>query len=524
MNEKSFVIESEVKRNAAIQNSESLRHSVPRDDDNWFTKTLDFLLGVKTAHAQVADVIVEETDATTVGSWGFNTWPGGGHNGSHEQANSGSGSVDYGSKVYQPTLVQSGYYNVYYHLPHPRGDLPTQAEYTIYHSYGQEQIFVDQTQGGDTWYLMGEYPFFEGSDGEVKLTNINSDRYTYADAIKFEYSRVLDQSHDFYLFADGLDESVSLSWEMLSGTDEYKVFYGDETGVYDTEVSAGVNNSLTISNLVNASDYYFVIRAYSAGVLIGESNEIHVIPESPNMPNGEIIIDNVQAEKTGTWTAAYWPSPRYNTHYYYAESNSETSTATYRPDITDEGEYEIYQFLPPPASGRSSNVKYTIEHMDGTETLFLSQLGNQGEWNYLGTYNLEEGTTNTVTIHEEDTGYKINAEAVKFVYKGPLSSSNPPPAIPINLSVQPLNASAQLNWDQVVEADSYIIKYGTTSQNYTEQVTSNTNSVTVLNLVNDVECFFAVQSVNTDGTSELSSEVSATPVASTTYNLDPVRS
>lgn len=75
--------------------------------------------------------------------------------------------------------------------------------------------------------------------------------------------------------------NVTLAWNPSPGTNvivNYQIYYGTATGVYSNTNSAGTNLSLTISNLVKGTSYYFSAKAVDSDGLESEfSNEASVI-------------------------------------------------------------------------------------------------------------------------------------------------------------------------------------------------------------------------------------------------------
>lgn len=98
------------------------------------------------------------------------------------------------------------------------------------------------------------------------------------------------------------------------------------------------------------------------------------------------------------------------------------------------------------------------------------------------------------------------------ISNGKIHAAAPP--IPTNLKVTAKNQSVDLSWTSVLEADSYIIKRSTTSgSNYTTIATDiTTTAYTDTGLTNGTTYYYVVIAKNTDGESNDSSEVSATPL------------
>lgn len=69
--------------------------------------------------------------------------------------------------------------------------------------------------------------------------------------------------------------SVTLAWNAASGVSGYKVYYGTASGAYSASVKAGNVTTYTVSNLADATKYYFTVTAYdSSGIESDHSNEV----------------------------------------------------------------------------------------------------------------------------------------------------------------------------------------------------------------------------------------------------------
>ncbi len=88
----------------------------------------------------------------------------------------------------------------------------------------------------------------------------------------------------------GLAAQVRLAWDANTEPDlaGYRVFSHRTNGSYDysSPTWSGTENSCTLENLDEGSDYYFVVRAFNtAGVESGDSNEVYYsVPQSQNTP------------------------------------------------------------------------------------------------------------------------------------------------------------------------------------------------------------------------------------------------
>jgi len=87
-------------------------------------------------------------------------------------------------------VPRDGYYEVYA-MWTEGGNRATNAPYRIIHADGEEVRRVDQKKDGGRWMSLGTYPFLEGGEFEVILSD-DADGYVIADAVKLEYRREIE--------------------------------------------------------------------------------------------------------------------------------------------------------------------------------------------------------------------------------------------------------------------------------------------------------------------------------------------
>ena len=172
--------------------------------------------------------------------------------------------------------------------------------------------------------------------------------------------------------------------------------------------------------------------------------------KSPTTIVSDIVIDDDYYVTSPGFQPAElsndWQHEKNNAHHayamypwfrsLYAHTSSRSAYAIYKPMINVPGKYAVYEWHPD-ISNAAANVPYEIYYQGGskTETKTINQKQNYGQWNYLGTYYLNQGTGNYVKIKTEGTTGTVLADAIKFV-----SLSN-------NL-VNPCNCSYQIKSSQ----------------------------------------------------------------------------
>ncbi len=125
-------------------------------------------------------------------------------------------------------------------------------------------------------------------------------------------------------------------------------------------------------------------------------------------------------------------------------------------------------------------------------------------------------TSAAVTSLSNGTQYffEVTANNGSFssVPSSPVSAT--PLAAPESLSAFGTNAAVNLNWPSVTGATGYIISYGSsTGGPYPSTQASGGTSTTVSGFVNGAPAFFVVEATNANGLSAVSTEATATPLA-----------
>jgi hypothetical protein len=134
----------------------------------------------------------------------------------------------------------------------------------------------------------------------------------------------------------------------------------------------------------------------------------------------EIIIDDEDDEFSteGHWNSAV-TTDEYNDEtkwtYYSADGDA---TATFTPKIVKAGKYKVFEWHgADPQRDHATDAPYTINYAGGSKTIKINLDENIGQWNLLGTFRFEAGTSGNVTISNNANG-NVVADAMKFVYVG----------------------------------------------------------------------------------------------------------
>ncbi|MGI8966982.1 MAG: fibronectin type III domain-containing protein, partial [Limisphaerales bacterium] len=132
----------------------------------------------------VADIIIDNTGATFVGTWSTGTIATDKYGTDYRYHGSGTGA---NTATYSPNILVAGNYQVY--AWYPQGsNRPTAAPYLIHYNGGTGSATLNQTINGGTWNSLGTYNFAVGTTGNAQVTdNFSGTPVVMADAIKFVY-------------------------------------------------------------------------------------------------------------------------------------------------------------------------------------------------------------------------------------------------------------------------------------------------------------------------------------------------
>ncbi len=192
----------------------------------------------------------------------------------------------------------------------------------------------------------------------------------------------------------------------------------------------------------NINDFYLGREEFASTEVneaLGNQDQLHffaehllragatVVPLRPvgDQPN-EVVLDNdlVEVTYSGAWSnssAAIHYDEDYGAvadgvSYRFANvSATETATATYTPDIPEEGFYPVYTWVLD--GGNRTDQLYRINDSAGGVTEVRVDHRKVGKgWVYLGTYHFDEGTSGNVQISNQSTagGSVVIADAIRF--------------------------------------------------------------------------------------------------------------
>ena len=155
-----------------------------------------------------------------------------------------------------------------------------------------------------------------------------------------------------------------------------------------------------------------------------------------------VVIDDEQAQVTGTWTRSTSNKSYVGPGYQHDQGAAKGgNTATFRPAEALEGEYEV-RFAYTPGSNRSPAVPVTVHSVTGEKTTTINQKKTppiDGRFHSLGRYQFKPGQPCMVTLSNQGTTAVVIIDAVQFL---PAKLADQKPAA--KKPVKPMLAAKQL--------------------------------------------------------------------------------
>ncbi len=427
------------------------------------------------AAGQVGDIILDNTDATVVGTWSTGTGSTDKFGTDYRYKSGGTGAS---YLQYRPTIATAGDYQVF--CWYPQGANRTVgAPYVISYNGGSATVNVNQQSGGGSWNLLGTFNFVSGTTGNVKITDnfADSANVVMADAIKFSYVQAITPpAAPSGLTATAATSSqINLSWTDNS-TDEDNFILARSTtsgGPYSDIATLAANaTSYSNINLAGNTTYYYVVRAVNAG---GSS------------------ANSAQASATTPVAPPAAPSGLTAT----AVSSSQINLAWTDNSTTENG------FIV--ARSTVSGGPYTDVITVGANVTSASNTG------------LAASTTYYYVVRAYNaTGSSLNSAQASATTQAPLT----PPAAPSGLTATAVSSSqVNLAWtDNSSNESNFIVARGTTSGGpYTDIATlgANVTSYNNTGLAASTTYYYVVRASNAAGSSANSAQASASTPSAT---------
>lgn len=108
-----------------------------------------------------------------------------------------------------------------------------------------------------------------------------------------------------------------------------------------------------------------------------------------------------------------WASDKYGADYRYRNTGSVSDLASWTASLPSAGAYKVYAWWTA-AANRASSAPCFVDHSGGTQTVYADQRSNGGQWNLLGTFQMNAGTTQVRLSCWTTSGDLVIADAVKW--------------------------------------------------------------------------------------------------------------
>jgi len=311
----------------------------------------------------------------------------------------------------------------------------TNIQVEINHALGTDTVYINQMENGGQWNSLGMFEF--GPTGSVRITasgDLTSDGSrivsTSADAVWFRSTNeaptaVIDnvapnpadigQVVSFTGHGDDIDGSV-VAYRWASDRDGT---LSNEASFATDQLSEGIH------------EITFMVR--DDGEAWSEpSIDILTVGDEPV----EITVDNGTSgtSSSGTWRTSGGSDP-YGSGSLYARPDATYSWAF---DSQPSGEYEVSMWWTF-TSTRGPHIQVDVNHALGTDTVYINQMENGGQWNSLGSFSFDGSGSVTITASEDMTsnGSRVVSTCADAVTFSLISSNTIPSAIIDNIDPNP---------------------------------------------------------------------------------------
>jgi hypothetical protein len=278
-------------------------------------------------------------------------------------------------------------------------------------------------------------------DDYVELTQ-SPNGLVIADAIKFYdptpnfIPQILDPKATPAIVPQGIATSVLLTVRISDLNDNINTVMIDlskiggptQQSMYDDGTNGDVTSGddvfsfqTTVPDTVISNIYYLLVKAKD---LTDLSSYKHIMLKV--LSPCEMIMDNPEVSLVGNrynhWRL--WGSQDlfpFNSYGGYGFACLESlpksggdgsATATWTPDLSCTGLYNVYAWWPS-TENAATNAPYTIYHNGGSSQVIVNQTVNGDQWNLLGTYYFDSGTSGYVVLSNKANN-RVYADAIKW--------------------------------------------------------------------------------------------------------------
>jgi hypothetical protein len=257
---------------------------------------------------------------------------------------------------------------------------------------------------------------------ESKITVGNVKEYTIANLAKDVNYYCAVTAYDSSGNESSFSDEVSITGYSLtvnkSGTDSGTVT-SSPVGITCGTACTNRYDAGSVVTLTAAPDENSTFTGWSGSGCSGEGQCVLVMSASTTVTanfsattfSSQTIIDNRDAatSKTGTWGVSDGTNP-YGQDSLWGRDGA-TFTWHFTPSAS--GLYEISLWWTT-YSSRSSSIPLDIQNANGKTRVYVNQRANGGQWNSLGDFYFNKGSSYAVTITARSAPASTCADAVKF--------------------------------------------------------------------------------------------------------------
>lgn len=142
----------------------------------------------------------------------------------------------------------------------------------------------------------------------IRANYIDGSQISSPDSVGVTPGITPDAPEQIFMTGNATGSSVDLTWSAIGGADDYMVYYGTSSGGPYPSSQVSTGNSLSISGLTPATDYFFVVRSRKG--LIESANSAELVVQ-PNVSSAAPILKTAGGSVGVSWTAVASAS-RYN--------------------------------------------------------------------------------------------------------------------------------------------------------------------------------------------------------------------
>ncbi|MEM1294605.1 MAG: DUF1553 domain-containing protein, partial [Verrucomicrobiota bacterium] len=159
--------------------------------------------------------------------------------------------------------------------------------------------------------------------------------------------------------------------------------------------------------------------------------EAKKLAEEASANIASVVVDNVDAEKSGPWRASSFRKNRIGTNYFASNNGDGPYSITWKAKLPKPGTYEVrVSFCG--GGGIATKAPYVIRHAEGETPLTINQTQKpaiRNLWHPLGRFNFE--TAAEIHLSAKDAGGPVVADAVQFVHLDDLETEDSTPTVDI---------------------------------------------------------------------------------------------